>query len=134
MIGTPGRPGFGTLTPYFMVERSAPVVAFLREAFGAEVLYETTGGAGGAHVELQIGDTRVMVGGDVPGMSTVPICLFVYVEDTDAVYESALAAGANAMLPPGPNFQEARGAAVTDPFGNQWFIATHDSATTEIPE
>lgn len=132
MIGESGRPGFQTLTPYLMVERSAPVVAFLQAAFRGEVVYESTGGSGGAHVEIEIGDARLMIGGDVPGMNAVPVCLFLYVEDTDAVYESALRAGATSMLEPGPNFEESRGAAVRDPFGNQWFIATHDPENTRV--
>ena len=132
MIGTSGRPGFGTVTPYFMVQETAPLVAFLQAAFDATVTYQTTGGSGGNHIEVQMGDTRLMIGGDAPGMNTVPGCLFVYVEDTDAVYQSAIEAGATSMLEPGPNFEESRGAAIVDPCGNQWFIATHDPNTTEV--
>jgi len=129
MIGAPGRAGFGTVTAYLMVEHVDPVVSFLKEAFDATETYRTTGSMGGTHAEVQIGDTRLMLGGDAPsGTTAVPVCLFVYVEDTDAVYASAVAAGATTMLEPGPNFEEKRGAAVTDPFGNQWFIATHEPA------
>ena len=126
MIGAPGRPGFYTVTPYLMVVHTEPVLDFLRRAFLAEEVYRTTGGAGGTHIEVQIGDSKVMLGGDTPGgNAAVPVCLFVYVEDTDAVYEAALEAGATSMIPPGDNFEEKRGAGVIDPFGNQWFIATH---------
>jgi uncharacterized glyoxalase superfamily protein PhnB len=109
-----------------MVEHVEPVFTFLRRAFEAREVYRTTGSAGGTHLEVQIGDTRVMLGGDTPGgNAAVPVCLFVYVEDTDAVYAAAIEAGAKELIPPGENFEEARGAGVVDPFGNQWFIATH---------
>jgi PhnB protein len=121
------REGFGTVTPYLMVHAVDPVVSFLEEAFGATETHRTTGGGGGTHVEVRIGDSMLMMGGDRPdGGDGVPTSLFVYVEDCDEVYESALAAGAESMMEPGPNFDEPRGAAVVDPFGNQWFIATHD--------
>lgn len=126
MIGKPGREGFGTVTSYLMVREVDPVVTFMTEAFEATEVYRTTGSAGGQHVEVQIGDSRVMLGGSQPGGTTpVPVCLFLYVEDTDRVYHSAIAAGATSMLEPDDHFEEKRGAAVTDPFGNQWFIATH---------
>lgn len=129
MIGRPGRGGFSTVTAYLMVRDVDPVVAFMTEAFEATEVYRTTGSAGGQHVEMQVGNSRVMLGGSQPGGTTpVPTCLFLYVEDTDSVYEKALAAGARSMLEPDENFEEKRGAAVVDPFGNQWFIATHDPA------
>lgn len=98
MIGQPQRPGFGTLTPYLMVRHVDPVVEFLELAFDAN----TPGGT-----------------------EPTPVPLFLYVEDTDAVHARALEAGAESMIEPGENFKEARGAAVVDPFGNRWFIATY---------
>lgn len=126
MIGTPGREGFHTVTPYLLVEHVDPVVAFLARAFDATETYRTQGAAQGWHVEVQIGDARIMLGGDTPnGTTAVPTMLFLYVEDTDAVYASALEAGAaSVMEPEDGNFEAKRGAAVVDPFGNTWFIAT----------
>lgn len=126
MIGRPGREGFSTVTPYMMVEHVDPVVTFMQQAFEGREVYRTRGSAGGLHVEVQIGDARIMLGGDTPGgSSTVPTMLFLYVEDTNAVHAAALAAGAQEMMPPEDgNFEAARGSAVTDPFGTTWFIAT----------
>lgn len=77
---------------------------------------------------MQIGTSRIMVDGDVPnrqgGSNSLPAMFFLYVADTDAVYQAALSAGAKSMMEPDERFQEKRGAAVTDPFGNTWFIAT----------
>jgi uncharacterized glyoxalase superfamily protein PhnB len=133
MIGQPGRTNFHTVTPYLFVEKVDPVIEFVAAAFDATVEYRTTGSAGGQHVELMIGDSIIMLGGDTPdGMSPQPGVFFLYVDDTDAVYEAAIAAGATTMMEPGRNFEEKRGAAVADPFGNQWFIATHDPDDTEV--
>jgi uncharacterized glyoxalase superfamily protein PhnB len=128
MIGEPTREGFHTVTPYLMVREVDPVVAFLEAAFEARETYRTTGAAGGIHAEVQIGDSMIMIGGSLPnGTDAVPLpaTLFLYVADVDAVYESALEAGAASLMEPDARFGASRGASVEDPFGNQWFIATH---------
>jgi uncharacterized glyoxalase superfamily protein PhnB len=51
--------------------------------------------------------------------------LHVYVPDTDAVYAQALAAGATGVTPPSNAPYGDRAAAVNDPFGNTWFLATY---------
>ena len=119
MIGEPGRKGFGTVTPYLMVEAVEPVVEFLRQAFGAEETFRTPGAAGGTHVEVRLGTSMLMLGGPAPSQ---PCSLFLYVSDVDAVYQSALSAGATSLMEPGEHFGEARGAGVRDPFANSWFL------------
>jgi uncharacterized glyoxalase superfamily protein PhnB len=47
------------------------------------------------------------------------------VPDTDAVYKRALAAGGKSTMEPADQFYGDRNAGVTDPSGNQWWIATH---------
>jgi uncharacterized glyoxalase superfamily protein PhnB len=67
-----------------------------------------------------------MIGGSTPrGMEGMPAALFLYVSDVDAVYQSALEAGATSLLEPDERFGEPLGAGVQDPFGNQWFMVTH---------
>lgn len=129
MIGKPNRPGFHTITPYLMVQDVDRVVAFLQAAFRATERYRTTGGAGGTHVEVQIGDSMLMLGG---GNETVqvqrPAALFLYVKDVDAAYQSAIEAGATSLMEPADGlFGEARGAGVQDPFGNEWYMARHEA-------
>lgn len=63
MIGKPNRPGFHTITPYLMVQDVDASITFVEEAFGATERFRTTGGAGGTHVEVQIGDSMLMLGG-----------------------------------------------------------------------
>ncbi len=88
-------------------------------------LFRTPGGGGGTHVELRIGDSIVMIGGGEGGqeMDPMPAMLFLYLEDVDAVYDAALAAGATSLAEPAPMFGEPRGAGIQDLSGNQWYFA-----------
>ncbi len=128
MLGKPGREGFHNVTPYMFVEDIEPVAEFMKTALGATESHRATGAAGGTHLEMQVGDSKIMMGGNTPGgMTAQPIALFLYVEDVDRVYESAISAGATPMMEPGAMFEEPRGAGFRDPFGNQWFLARHGS-------
>jgi PhnB protein len=119
--------GFTTLTPYLVVQRPEDLVEFVKRAFGAEERYRTTGSAGGLHTHVRIGDSMLMVGG-MAGVEENPTSLHLYVEDADAVYERALAAGASSLQGPTEQPYGDREAGVKDAFGNEWFIATHTAA------
>ncbi|MEX2239054.1 MAG: VOC family protein [Dehalococcoidia bacterium] len=51
--------------------------------------------------------------------------MHVYVEDVDAVYNKALAAGATSVEEPNDTPYGDRMGTVKDSDGNTWFIATH---------
>ena len=55
----------------------------------------------------------------------VQVPLLLYVTDTDATYRRALKAGATSLREPMDAFYGDRSAGVKDPFGNSWWIATH---------
>src|SRR5262249_9688026 len=121
------RKGFHTMTPYLTVPRPGDFSAFLQQAFGAVEHFRSSGSAGGMHIALAIHDSTLMVGGFAerrPDQES-PCALHLYVEDADAVYGQALAAGATSLAAPADRFYGDREAAVSDGFGNQWFIATH---------
>jgi PhnB protein len=128
MIGQVNREGFHTITPYLMVPEVVPVVEFLQQAFQATETFRTTGGAGGTHVEVRIGDSMLMLGGSNNTVAEAkPVSLFLYVANVDAVYQSALDAGATSLMPPADGlFTERRGAGVKDAFGNEWYLAEHE--------
>jgi len=128
----PMREGFHTMTPYLHVERIADLIEFVREAFGAVETMRQTGSAGGLHAEVRIGDSMVMMGG-YPGIREMPTALHLYVEDVDALYARAVAAGAETLHPLTNQPYGDREASVRDPFGNHWYIATH-LATGHRPE
>ncbi len=118
--------GYHTVTPYLIAEDVDGVISFLREAFGAEELYRMHGPDGGVwHAELQLGDSRLMLGGASEQFPPRPAVLYLYVEDVDATYRRALAAGATSVMEPADQFYGDRHGGVQDLAGNQWWIATH---------
>jgi PhnB protein len=69
---------------------------------------------------LRVGDTELMVASGEP----MPVALHIYVEDTDAVYQRALEAGAESIGEPVDQEYGERSAGVRDRAGNCWYIAT----------
>jgi PhnB protein len=126
------RAGYTAITPYLTVEQIDGLIGFIKQVFGAEETYRGTGGAGGTHCELRIGDSMIMCGGGpvIRGQEK-PATLHVYVPDTDAVYERALAAGATSIAAPEDKPYRARQGSVEDPSGNRWVIATHEGPLDE---
>jgi PhnB protein len=121
--------GFRMVTPYLVAEDAPALLEFAKQAFGAEEAFRAVTPVGGVHGEVRIGDSRLMIGGGTPGRkfpSTLhPNALHVYVEDADRVCERALAAGATLVDELRDQEYGERSAAVKDPAGNFWYIATH---------
>jgi len=120
--------GFRTVTPYLVVEDGPGLIEFTRRAFDAELRHQSSGSGGGIHAEVRIGDSMVMIGGGAEGRPLGrpgnPTALHVYVEDTDAVYQRALDAGASSIGAPVDQEYGERSAGVRDAGGNVWYIAT----------
>jgi len=137
--------GYHTVTPYLIVKGGSAAIAFYQEAFGAKEVMrlEMPGGRIG-HAELQIGDSRIMLADEHPELQALspktiggsPITLHVYVENSDATVERAVAAGAKLIRPVADQFYGDRTGGVEDPFGHRWFVATHkeDLSFDEIRE
>src|SRR5262247_2838224 len=118
--------GIRSVTPYLAVRPADELIEFVRRAFGARELLRTTGSGGGLHAEVQIGDTRLMIGGGSAwGGTPTPTGLHLYVPDVDRVYQAALEAGADSLRGPDDKPYGDRDASVKDLAGNHWYIATH---------
>jgi PhnB protein len=118
--------GYSTVTQSLVVKGADKLVGFLKEAFDArEVgMFKTPNGTI-AHAEVMIGDTRIMLGEEGPEMAAAPGRAYMYVRDADTSYREALAAGAISLREPADQFYGDRTAAVRDPVGNIWTLATH---------
>lgn len=117
--------GYRTLTPYLTAERAPQLLEFLHQAFGAEILYQGAGSAGGIHSELKIGDSRLMVGGGGAFKGPFfPTSLHLKVENVDETYARALRLGAVSTYAPADFDYGERGAGVRDASGNNWYIAS----------
>jgi PhnB protein len=126
--------GYQTITPYLTVKGAEQLVDFVKQAFGGNEVFRTTGSAGGLHAEVIVGDSKLMIGGH-PDVEEKPGALHLYVPDVDAVYKRALETGATSVEEPVDQFYGDREAGVKDPSGNVWWIATHKlgGAETYIP-
>ena len=121
----PKPKGYHTVTPYLLAEDADKLIDFLKAAFGAsstECVRDKEGRT--MHGEVKIGDSIVMVGGKKKDPTSMAM-LYLYVEDTDAVYQQALAAGGVSLMEPTDQFYGDRNAGIQDPDGNKWWIATH---------
>ena len=119
--------GFRMVTPYLVAADGIALIDFVKNAFGAEET-ERAMTPNGVHGEVRIGDSMLMIGGGVSGKKFTgtpqPNALHMYVEDADAVFKKALAAGATLVDKPVDQDYGERSAAVKDPAGNFWYIAT----------
>jgi PhnB protein len=115
--------GYNDILPYLHPRKARPYIEFLSQAFGAKEIgvYEQDGRV--MHAAVRIGDSVVEMG--EAGDAIVPTGgFFMYVEDVDAVYERAIAAGATSLRPPTNEPAGHRGAALRDPVGYTWYAAT----------
>ena len=118
--------GYHTITPYLTVQGVPRLLEFLKRAFDATATECMEGPDGGImHAQARIGDSIVMMGEAQGEWKPMPGSLYMYVEDTDAVYQRALEAGGTSIMEPMDQFYGDRNAGVKDPVGNMWWIATH---------
>jgi PhnB protein len=117
--------GFHTITPNIIVNDGQAAIAFLTRAFGAEEKVRLTMPGGKiAHCELQIGDSRINLGDAMEGWPPHPLLAQIFVEDSDALFARAVAAGAKVIMPMTDMFFGTREGRISDPFGNTWTIST----------
>lgn len=125
--------GYHSVTPTIVVRDAAKAIEFYKRAFDAKEMERMAGPDGKImHAEIQIGDSRIMLGeeskewGTLSPLSTkgVPGSLHLYVADADKTVARALEAGATLRQPLEDAFWGDRYGKVTDPFGHEWGIAT----------
>ncbi|MBP7146949.1 MAG: VOC family protein [Acidobacteria bacterium] len=134
MAAKPVPEGFHTVTPYLIVNDGRAAIEFYKQAFGASEEYRMDGPGGKVmHAEIRIGDSHVMLADEFPDMGYrgpqalggSPVSLLLYVEDVDARFQRAVAAGAKVLRPVEDQFYGDRTGTLADPFGHVWSIATH---------
>jgi PhnB protein len=118
--------GYHTITPYLLVEDAHGLIDFVERAFGAQLVEKMLDSEGQiVHAEVRVGDSRLMLGDSNEKNPPTRSMLHLYLGETDRYYQQALAAGASSLREPTDEFYGDRSAGVQDPFGNQWWIATH---------
>jgi PhnB protein len=124
--------GFSTITPHLAVRGAAKAIDFYKKAFGAEEIVRNLGPDGRMimHAQLKIGDSMLLLhdefpesGGQSPQtLEGSPITLHLYVEDADAAFARAVAAGAKVEMELQNTFWGDRYGQLIDPFGHCWSI------------
>ncbi len=127
--------GYQSVTPSFSFKDSLKALEFYKKAFSAKILevFPNLNGPGIMHAVMEIGNSRMMMGDEMPNQScksaeslgASPISLFLYVEDCDATFKQAVEAGCKVTMPLMDMFWGDRAGNVQDPFGYTWMIATH---------
>ena len=126
--------GYPQVTPYLCVDGASAAIDFYTDVFGATERVRMPGpGDKLGHAELQLGDSLIMLADEYPEMDFLspkarggtPVTIHIYVEDVDAVFERALAAGATALRAVKNEFYGDRSGQLEDPFGHRWNVSTH---------
>ncbi len=126
----------GGLTPHIMIlnNRAAEAIDFYKAAFGAEEMTRMAAedGVRLMHAHLHINGSSLMLNDDFPeyrGPGATPegppagTVLHLQVDDADAWFARAVAAGATVRMPLQDMFWGDRYGHLGDPFGHVWSIA-----------
>ncbi|HEV8393656.1 MAG TPA: VOC family protein [Vicinamibacterales bacterium] len=115
--------GLRTVTPYLHPKGAPAYIDFLKQAFGAIEDARHLGPGGRVmHAQVRIGNAVLELGDPDPAESQ-PRTFYLYVDDADALYHRAVAAGATSLTPPTDQWYGDRVASVQDSTGTLWYIA-----------
>ena len=126
--------GFHTVTPYLVVHNASAAIDFYKRAFGAREVMRMESPVGQiGPAELKVGDSIFMLADEMPSMNTrsprslggTSAGVMLYLENVDATFKQAVAAGATIETPLDDMFWGDRYGKLTDPFGHSWSLATH---------
>ena len=117
---------------YLCVDGAADAIEFYTSVLGFTELRRLEFGDRIGHCDLALGDSLVMLSDEWPEVGVVsprtlggtPASMSVYVEDADATFAAALAAGATVLRPVEQQFYGDRSGQFEDPWGHRWGVAT----------
>lgn len=122
------------LVPYLHVQNAAAAIDYYADVLGAIVRMRLDGpGDKIGHAELEIGDGLFMLADEFPEIDVLappsvggtPVSIQLFVEDVDAVFARAIAAGGTVLREVADQFYGDRAGQFRDPFGHHWSISTH---------
>lgn len=137
---TPSHP---PVTPYLTVSDAAAAIAFYERAFGAEEIERalTPDGEKIMHAEVAVNGGVIMLSDDFPespaqgstpeALGGSPVTIHLAVDDAEALWERAVAAGAEVTMPLERQFWGALYGRLRDPFGHHWAFI---SAIAPVPD
>jgi PhnB protein len=122
------------INPHIVVQGAERAAVFYAEAFGAhEVSRIPTPDGRLMSVVLRVGETQLHVADEFPEMGVLApptiggtaVVLGLDVDDAEAVFAQAVAAGATVRQPIAEMFWGDKHGQVEDPFGHRWNVAQH---------
>ena len=122
------------ITPHIVVRGAAEAAEWYARALGAEIGTRLpVPGGRFMQIELRFGDSTVMIADEFPEYGIVsPLtlggtygALTITIDDVDALWERALAAGAEVHAPLQDAFWGERHGQILDPYGHRWGLAQH---------
>jgi PhnB protein len=122
------------LVPHIVVQGAGRAAAFYTEAFGAQEVSRIPVPDGRLmSVQLRIGGGLIHVADEFPEMGVLapptiggtPVVLALDVDDAEAWFARAVAAGATVRQPLADMFWGDRHGQLDDPFGHRWNIGQH---------
>ncbi len=130
---------YRSVTPMLAVRDVRAAMAFYTKAFGFAVKQVMDSPNGPLHAELTLRDATVMLSPEsreqgnlsAKSIGNTPATLYVTVENVDVVFNRAVAAGGQVLMPVADMFWGDRCCVIADPDGNKWMIATHVAEPTE---
>ncbi|MGQ0466892.1 MAG: VOC family protein [Sporichthyaceae bacterium] len=132
--------GYPRVIPYLNVDGAAAAIEWYVSVFGGkERMRMAMPGGKVGHAEIEFGESLVMLADANPewgnrepkDIGGTPVTVMMYVEDVDALYAAAVAAGATSEMEPKDQFYGDRSAAFVDPWGHRWHIASHVEDVSE---
>jgi PhnB protein len=121
--------GMHSLTAQLTVDGAAAAMELYKKAFGATEIQRAPDPSGKKiwHASMKIGDSTFFVNDVFPDMGgrANQTQLWFYTDGVDAAVKRAVDAGCKPGMPVADMFWGDRMGSVTDPWGNQWTIATH---------
>ncbi len=126
--------GYPRVSPSLIIDGAADAIEFYKSVLGASERMRMDGPDGRVgHAELMLGESVIMVSDEYPDMGYVgpkkiggsPVALHVYVDDVDATFAKALAAGAKEERAVEDQFYGDRSGTFEDPWGHRWSVGTH---------
>jgi len=129
--------GLHTITPHLVLDGAASAIDWYKKAFGAQELHRSLGPDGKImHAEVKIGDSHFYVNDPMPGSKSAqalggsPVSIWLYVDNSDTLFNRATAAGAKVQMPLADQFWGDRAGSVADPAGVTWWVATRKEDLT----
>ena len=110
--------------PYLILENASDFITFTQKVFGAKETEKVMRDENTImHAEVMIGESTIMFACATEKFKVSNADLFIYVDDADETYKSALKNGGSVVTELA-NQPYGRSGGIKDPFGNVWWITS----------